>query len=191
MNRKILTYISILFVASVILMGCTSTDVREDEKLLLITIEELADQGIAVGTPSQEGVNYVARRFINGTTEIEYEYDAEKDSANATILLFYSEADTLRNEELAIKAFDDAIEAYFFGASLNNGSIEIVETPNGFTLGEQNYSAVLSNNGSNFGNLVVTRKGTLVYSFILVGPTIRYEQTLNKLLGPKLELYNE
>jgi len=94
-----------------------STKVREDEKLFLITIEDLAIQGNDVVTPTQEGVNFVARWYINGTTELEYGYESEKDSRNLTTVVFYSEADTLRNEDLAIKPFDDAINAYTYGAS--------------------------------------------------------------------------
>lgn len=174
-----------------LLLGCTSTDVTEDEKALLITIEDLAAQGVPVGSPTQAGVKYAARRFINGTTEIEYEYDSENDPSNPAIVIFFSEADTQRNEELAIKAFDDAIEAYLFGASLNSGDIEVIVTPNTFNLGQQNYTAILQSDGSNFGTLVVTRKGKLVYSFLLAGPYIQYKQTLVNLIGPKLDLYEE
>jgi hypothetical protein len=105
------------------------------------------------------------------------------------VVLFYSEADFHRNETLAIKGFEDAIEAYLFGASLNSGDVEVVEAPNAFTLGEQNYSAILESSGGRWGNLVVTRKGKMVYSFLLAGPYIQYKATLRDLIGPKLDYY--
>ena len=169
------------------LSACTTTDVRDDEKKWLITISDLAGQGVNVGTPSQQGEKYVARRFINGTSEIEYEYDSDNDPNNGKIVLFYSEADFYRNESLAITGFDDAIDAYLFGASLNSGDVEVIEIPNTFTLGEQNYSAVLDSDGTRLGNLVVTRKGTMVYSLILAGSYINSEQVLRNLIGPKLD----
>ncbi len=171
--------------------SCTTTDVTPEERVFLITVEDLKNHGVAVGSASAAGEKYAARRFINGTTEIEYEYDAEKDPANSTVILFFSEADFLRNETLAITAYDDAIEAYHFGATLNNNDVEFVEVPEAFTLGEQNYTAILKTNGVPFGNLIVTRKGNMVYSFILAGPYINSKNTLNSLIGPKLAFFNE
>ena len=190
MKIQKITIILILAILPLV-SGCVSTDVNPEEKAYLITIDDLAAQGVTVGTPSQAGVKYVARRFINGTTEVEYEYDAEKDSGNSAIILFYSEADTLRNETLAIKAFSDAIEAYNLGATLGNNDIAVVEIPGAFSLGEQNYTAVLETKEIPFGNLVVTRKGALVYSFLLAGPHINSRQTLNNLIGPKLAYFEE
>jgi hypothetical protein len=190
-NIKLLISIAALVSISFSLVGCMSTDVDEAEKAYLITIADLAAQGVAVGTPSQDGEKYVARRFINGLTEIEYEYDSENDPANSKVVLFYSEADFHRNETLAIKGFEDAIEAYLFGASLNSGDVEVVEAPKAFTLGEQNYSAILESSGGRWGNLVVTRKGKMVYSFLLAGPFVQYKATLSNLIGPKLDHYSD
>ena len=106
-------------------------------------------------------------------------------------MVFYSEADTHRDESLAIEAFNDAIEAYKLGASWGSSDVEIVGGYDHLTLGEQNYSAYLELDGIRIGNLIVVRKGILVYSFILVGPYVKYAQTLYDLIGPKLDLVTE
>lgn len=180
-----------MILLSLIIMGCSTTSVTEEEKNLLITIYDIAAAGIEVGHTTNAGEKYAARRFVNGTTEVEYEYDSENDPENSKIVIFYSEADTYRNEDLAIEGFYDAIEAYNLGAKVGSEDIDVVETPSHFTLGEQNYSAFLEVDGVRFGNIVVARKNTLVYSLLLAGPYIRTSQTLHALIGPKLDMVAE
>jgi hypothetical protein len=185
----------ILFVGLLVLvlglLGCTTTGVSEEEKEFLITVDDLATQGVHVGTPTQEGEKYTARRFANGTTEVEYEYDSENDPANQTIVLFYSEADTHRDETVSIKSFEDAVEAYKLGAAWGNNDIDVVGGFDHLDLGDQNYSAYLELDGNRFGNLVVVRKGRLVYSFLLAGPYIKYAEPLYSLIRPKLLLVSQ
>jgi hypothetical protein len=188
MKGNVLIKLSCICVFFALFVGCMSTGVRDHEEVYLITIADLAAQGVDIGTPSQAGENYTARRYVNGTNEVEYEYDSENDPENSGIIVFYSEADFLRNESLAITAFDDAVEAYLFGAALGGNSVEVREVPDTFTLGDQNYSAVFDSDGYRVGNLVVTRKGNMVYSFILIGPYIDRKAVLQNLIGPKLAL---
>jgi hypothetical protein len=176
---------------STILLGCVATAIEEGEREFLITIEDLAAQGVDVGTTTHTGANLVARRYINGMVEVEYGYDSAEDPQNRTEVVFFSEADFYRNVELAKKGFIDTIEAYKVGVSINLGDLDIIEIPGSFTKGEDNFSAILKSFGNQFGNIVVTRQGKLVYSFILVGPTIQYKQTLINLIEPKLELYKQ
>ncbi len=191
MKSKSRILIIFLVAYSVLLVGCAATSVRDHEKELLLTITDIAATGVAVGKTSEEGEKFAARRFINGTTEVEYEYDSENDPANSEIVIFYSEADTYRNEDLAIKGFYDAIEAYTLGAKASSSDIEVEEVPNHFVLGEQNYSAYLEVDGVRFGNIVVTRKDKMVYSLLLAGPYLRKTETLNYLIGPKLDMVDE
>ena len=183
--------LGIVISLTILLAGCIPTDVREDELPLLITMGDLANQGVEVGTPTQDGENFVARRYINGTTEVEYEYDSDQDPGNSTLVIFYSEADTHRNADRAREAFHDAVDAYLLGAEFGNNDVQVIEVPGSFTLGEQNYSAIFQSNGVNMGNLIVAQEGNLVYSFILGGPYIQYKQTLVNLIGPKLEPFQE
>jgi hypothetical protein len=165
-----------------------TTDVSEEEKTWLITIDEIAATGVNVGTLGGVGEKYAARRYINGLTEVDYEYDSENDPANAEVVIFFSEADVHRNEDLAVKAFGDAIEAYIMGAQFGSNDVEVVEVPNHISLGFQNYSAYFEINGVKFGNLVVVQKETVVYSLMLAGPYIKYAETIENLIGPKLDL---
>jgi hypothetical protein len=190
-NRKTYITLTSLLILASLLTSCMSTGVREDEIGMLIPIQALAAKGVPVGKITEAGENYVARRYINGTTEVEYEYDSEKDPNNSTIVLFYSEADIYRNENLAIKSFDDAVDAYLLGASFGNNDVEVIEIAEGFTLGDQNYTGVLQSGGVYFGNLVVAQKGKLVYSFLLAGPYINSKNILADLIGPKLEAYGQ
>lgn len=191
MNKKtwMLLILSVFFAFTIV--GCGTTTVTEEEKAWLITIDDIADTGVEVGKTSEAGEKFSARRYINGLTEIDYEYDSENDPVNSKIVVFFSEADTFRDEDLAIEGFFDAIEAYKLGAKVGSNDIEVVEVPNHFVLGEQNYSAFLEVDGVRFGNIVVTRKDKLVYSLLLAGPYIRNTRTLNYLIGPKLELFLE
>jgi hypothetical protein len=168
-----------------------STRVTEEEKALLITIDDIAETGVAVGRTSEAGEKYSARRYINDLTEIEYEYDSDNEPANTEIVIFFSEADTYRNEDLAIEGFYDSIEAYGLGAKMGSSEINVIEIPGHFSLGEQNYSAYLEVEGIRIGNIVVTRKEKLVYSLLLAGPHIKTSQTLHYLIGPKLEMVDE
>ena len=71
--------LAVLFAFVPLLTGCMPTGVGEDEKALLITIDDLAASGVAVGTASQGGENYFAPRYLNATTEVEYGYDSDND----------------------------------------------------------------------------------------------------------------
>lgn len=68
-----------LAVLSLLLMECATTPVKEEENASLITSDDIAATGVDGGNTSEAGEKYAARRFINDSTELVYEYDSEND----------------------------------------------------------------------------------------------------------------
>ncbi len=174
-----------LIISCFLILGCTTRDIKDHEKEFLITVNELEEYGVVIDDPS-EAESFQVKRNLDGSTEIEYEYDSENDSSNADILWLKSEAEVLGSVELASTAFEDRISAYKIGAFLGNSEVEIIENPELFTLGNENYSAYFEKDGKKLGNLLVTRKGDTVFSLLMIGFYFDEPELLHELMSPKL-----
>ena len=86
MKSNLWIFLTSLAVLSPLLMGCATTPVKEEEKALLITIDDIAATGVDGGNTSEAGEKYAARRFINNTTEVEDEFDSENDPQTQKLL---------------------------------------------------------------------------------------------------------
>jgi len=182
--------LSILLISLVgfclVVLGCSSREIRDEEKTLLVTIRDLEEFGV-VTNDQTNGETYLVKRNLDGSTEIEYEYDSERDSVNTNYLWLKSEAEVNETVELANSAFDDRISAYKLGASLGSGELEIIEDPKLFTLGDESFSAFFEKDGIKLGNVLVIRKDNIVFSLLLTGIYFDDPQLLHNLMSPKLE----
>jgi hypothetical protein len=176
--------LSVLLVSLVV--GCSSREIQDEERELLVTVRDLEVYGVVTDDPTN-GESFLVKRNLDGSTEIEYEYDSEKDSSNVDTLWLKSEAEVLETDELASTAFDDRISAYKIGAFLASSEAEISEDPELFTLGDESYSAYFEKGGSKLGNVLVIRKGNTVFSLLITGLYFDDPQLLHDLMSPKLE----
>ena len=184
-TRKAFAVLASVIVLGVSVVGCSSSEVQDDEKKLLVTVRDLEAYGVVVADPT-EGETFLSKRNLDGSTEIEYEYDSEKDPTNTDNLWVKSEAEIHKTAELANTAFDDRITAYKIGGFLGSSEVRISEDPDLFTWGDENYSAYFEKNGIKLGNIIVVRKGNTVFSLLITGLYFDDPQLLYDLLGPKL-----
>ncbi len=171
-------------VATVILVsfkGVSSRDVRDDERRLLVTVDNLAPYAVIPGDRSL-CESYIAKHNIDGSLELEYEYDTEKDPMSEDVLFFKSEAEISDTVPLAKESFATRISAYKMGSSLVSGR-KLQEKPSLFSLGEDNYAAIITQDGNPIGNVVVTRKGATVHSLVILGVYFDEREHLESLLA--------
>ena len=185
MNSYLRIFVGVIL-SGFIFIGCTTRNIREEEKDLLVTVEELENYGLNINHPA-EGESYILKTNFDGSTEIEYEYDSKKDSNNDDNLWLKSEAEISNTPDEAIISFKDRINAYKLGLAIGSSDIEIVEDPELFDLGDESYGAYLAAGERNLGNLLVIRKGNTVFSLLLTGKYIDNPQLLHELMIPKLE----
>lgn len=168
--------------------GCAApVTMSQDEKALLITMNDLRDFGILTRNPSP-GEVYDATRYSDGIVEFEYEYDSENDPTNHEYVFVKSDAEISKTPEQAEVAFDDRLLGYELGLAIDGVDVSVVEDPNLIGFGDESYSAyMLSDDGVRRGNLIVVRQENVVLSLILAGYYFDNPEPLSKLLRPRLE----
>ena len=124
---------------------------------------------------------------LDGSTEIEYEYDSEDDPGSTEYLWLISEAEINESAQLASTAFSDRVLAYKSGLLISMSGVEFVEDSRLFSLGEENYIAYMEKDGIKLGNVLVTRKDNIVFSLLLGGLYFDERELLEELMAPKLE----
>ncbi|MBN1317369.1 MAG: hypothetical protein JXA42_17945 [Anaerolineales bacterium] len=173
-------------VICLVFVACSTKEIKEEEKALLVTIRDLEGYGVIVKYPAK-GESFQVKTNLGDSTEIEYEYDSEKDPESTENLWIKSEAEILDNDELASTEFDDRISAYKLGAFLGNSDVEIREDPELFSLGDENFSAYFELDGKKFGNVLVVRKGNVVLSLLIAGLYFDDPLLLHELMAPRLK----
>jgi hypothetical protein len=159
--------------------GLSSRDVLEEERHLLISADDLAMHTAIPGSRTL-CESYLAKRNVDGSLELEYKYDTDEDPNAEEFLFLKSEAETSSTITLAKQSFADRITAYKMGASVVAGR-KLEENRELFLLGEENFAAIVTQDGSAVGNIVVTRKGATVHSLILYGVHFNDRKTIESL----------
>jgi hypothetical protein len=165
--------------------GVASRAPTAAERRLLVSVGELGQFGIS-NLNRDLCESHVAKRNLDGSLEIEYEYDSDRDAESEELLFFKSEAEINSSVSDAEECFGMRIAAYKAGASLVQGR-RIEENPALFSLGDQRYSALITQDGSVIGNVLVVRQGTVVHSLLMMGRYLSDPEDLEHLLKPVLE----
>ena len=147
--------------------GMSLRTVQKDEKLLLVSVDDLAPHTPIPGKRSL-CESYVVGHDADGAPQIEYEYDTNKDPDAEEFLLLKSEADISPTIRLAKESFEAYVTGYKMGTHSVSG-LEVKECPTLFSAGEDNFAAMVTRDGDIIGNMVVTRKGKIVYGLLLYG----------------------
>ncbi|MBN2684226.1 MAG: hypothetical protein JXR40_03005 [Pontiellaceae bacterium] len=164
--------------------GIGSRPPTASEKTMLLTAESLADFGFT--NLLAECETYLAKRNLDGTPELEYEYDSEK--APDQERLFISSGVGLEPSP------EDASTSFKIFVTTLKGTIkisskaELQDRPDLFTLGDERYSALIVSNGEPQGNLVAVRSGRIIHHAIITGIYFEEREYLEKLFAPILSL---
>lgn len=165
--------------------GVASREATGQEKRLLVTVDRIAQ---FVDIPGKRSLceTCVTRKNFTGSTELEYLYDTDKDPDARKFLYLVSEAETLNSETRAKETFSDQVQAYQLGTSLVAGR-KMEPKPYLSTLGDDRYSSTVTQDGKPIGNIVVARKGSVVYSLVIFGVYFEDQQSLESLFDSAME----
>lgn len=146
--------------------GISTRELTEDEKLLLLNYDNFQRYTDKELYPESCG-KYSAKTNLDGSLELEYSYDSERDTLS-DFLYLSSNAEINRTEKDAKESFKMTIGAYHIGTKFVKGR-KIQEIPNVLDLGDQSYFAMVVQDSFNIGNAVVIREGKTIHSLIILG----------------------
>jgi len=162
--------------------GCAKQSIREEDKPLLLTVEELAPYGLSLDNYRQYEV-FRRNIYADGAIEIEYEFDPPDDSG---INLYLSVAASFEPTEGDAKlAYLTERKGTTQGAKL--GGVTVTESKEFFTYGDESFFAFLMGEKGPGGNLFITRTGTKVYVVLMGGVYFDNQDDWAELITPKLQ----
>jgi hypothetical protein len=182
MNKNII----LLIVLMIFLTGCIPLSISEEEKGLLISVEDFQDYDFSYLAEIGE---YDKVAYTDGSIELEYEYDSF-EVKKIDQLMIISSVNFERNIAEAKQSFRSFILAYKSGAYFGDSKVE--EQENFIDLGDETFFSFLVNDeGEIFGNIIQVRRGDKIYVFMIAGPYFDDPDLVEELLEPKLALMEE
>jgi hypothetical protein len=181
----VLVLVSVVGIGVLAIKGVSTRPLVQSEKELLISASCLEPYGMDAPAP-ELCETYSAKRNLDGSLGLEYEYDSDKNPKRKDVLYVTSEVEINPTLKDARESFTISIAAYKVGMSLGGG-LRVDASPVSLALGDQNYWAVIKRDQTPLGNVVVVRKGNVVHSFIVIGLYFSDPEDLRSLLQPKLE----
>ena len=185
MKRIIIVVIVTLFLVTSV-SACSTGNLTDDEKNLLITLNDVEKFGISAGG-SSEGESFLKNRNLDCSIELEYEYDSEKDPASTGNLWLKSVVEIYRTVPGAQTAYKDTLNAIKLGTFFGSKNVDMREDKNLFVWGNDNFGTVLEKNSVKLGNIILTRKGNTIFILYLAGFYFDDPRLLHDLIVPKLE----
>ncbi|MBN2056954.1 hypothetical protein JW905_18655 [bacterium] len=163
--------------------GIGTRPLQEDEKTLLISIDDLAAYFDPIPGDRRLCERSVAKRNMDGCLELEYSYDTDRDPGAEHFLYLSSEAELWKSEAAAAESCRERIAAYKTGIKIRSGRT-FRETPELFSLGEGSWVAMVFQGDRPVGNIVVTRQSGTVHSLIVYGLVFDERDLLEALFQP-------
>lgn len=174
--------VAILAILLILSCGCAKQSIREEDKPLLLTVEELAPYGLSLDNYRQYEV-FRRNIYVDGAIEVEYEFDPPDDSG---IHLYLSVAASFEPTEGDAKlAYLTERKGTTLGAKL--GGVTVTESKEFFTYGDESFFGFLMGEKGPGGNLFITRAGTKVYVVLMGGVYFDNQDDWAELITPKLQ----
>jgi hypothetical protein len=165
-----------------ILSGCAKQSIREEDKPLLLTVEELAPYGLRLDNYRQYEV-FRRTIYADGTIGVEYEFDPPEASG---INLYISVGASFeRTEGDAKLAYLTERKGTTLGVKL--GGVTVSESKEFFAYGDESFFGFLMGAKGPGGNLFITRVGTKVYVVLMGGVCFDNQDDWTELITPKLQ----
>lgn len=155
------------------------------ERELLVPAGALQALGLTELDPGA-GETWLAKRNIDGTLELEYEYDSDRVPGAPYYLFYKSEAEINDDVQSAHESLALQFAAYELGASTVDGR-ELVRDDTLVTLGHEHISARIEENGATAGVALVIRQDHVVHSFLLFAERLPPFERLDELVAPALQ----
>lgn len=187
-KRRLVLLLAAILSLSALTYGCIPRKITDKEQELLVTLQDVKTVYKLPSFDSAQCEKFTAQTVLTGAKKLEYEFSSQKNPANQpNIVIIKCLIDILPTASRADSVFEQSIKGYKIGLSLSNKEANLLEDPKLFTWGDENYSSYLTMRDKKLGNFIMTRKGNVIYTLILVGFYIDDKESLLKLLRPKVE----
>jgi len=166
--------------------GISSRKVTAEEINYFVTTKDLRPYADIPGDRSK-CVTTSATVAIDGSLELEYEFDSSLDPDVDEVFLLQSTVDIYGSESEAKEGHTLAVAAMKLGLSIGGASVVVEKRNDLMTLGDQQYAAILRSDGNPGGNLVVVRQGKKVFAMLIAGLYFDDRESLEDVLRRSLE----
>lgn len=163
--------------------GIHSREITENEKQLLLNLDSLHKYTNKELYP-ESCEEYLAKLNLDGSLELEYKYDSDKDSLS-DFLFMSSNAEINRTVKDARESFMMTIGAYQLGTKFVKER-NIQEIPNFIELGDQCYFGMVMQDSLELGNVIVIRQNKTIHSLIILGLYFKDINILEHIFTPIL-----
>jgi hypothetical protein len=161
----------------------TTEEVTDADRELVVTAQELADQGWDVKVnPAAETIEKT--RYLDRTADIEYEYDSTDDEEPLYINCSVHAESSPKDARASYTAMQVSALTVL---KLMGDNIEQVDRSDLFRWGDESKCGLIVSNGIYCGNYFFARQGTKIYCLMITGVCIEEEAELRQLLLPHLE----
>lgn len=164
--------------------GVSSRAPSESELQLLSSVDSL-QEFIEIPGDRELCESYIAKTNLDGSLELEYGYDTDKDPDADEFLFFKCEAEPCSTVEEAKEVFSGNVAAYRMGIGLVSGREMVAEDL--FSLGDENFSSIVTQDGQPLGNIVVARRGSTVHSMLIYGLYFDEREPLESVMQPVMQ----
>ena len=180
MKRKLL--VTILAIILILSWSCVQQSIREADKPLLLTVEDLTPYGLSLDNYRQYEV-FRRNIYVDGAIEVEYEFDPPDDSGiNFYLSVTASFEPTKGDAKLAYLA---ELKGTTLGAKL--GGATVTESKEFFAYGDESFFGFLMGEKGPGGNVFITRASTKVYAVLIGGVFFDNPDDWAELITPKLQ----
>jgi hypothetical protein len=158
--------------------GISSRPATDAERRLILSATSFEKFGETLEPKCQK---YTSRVNLDGTREVELEYDCGESSA----VFITSEAEICRSVREARESFALSIGAYKAGLTIGGGTVEA--RPELLSLGDQHYAALVRSGTNVVGCVFVVRQGRVVHALVTTGIYFDDPDDIRDLFAPLLE----
>jgi hypothetical protein len=175
-------FLIVILAILLILSGCAKQSIREEDKPLLLTVEELFPYGLSLENYRQYEV-FRRNIHVDGAIEVEYEFDPPDDSG---INLYLSVTASFEPTEGDAKiAYLTERKGTTVGAKL--GGATVTESKEFFAYGDESFFGFFMGEKGPGGNVFIIRAGTKVYAILMGGVYFDNQDDWAELITPKLQ----
>ena len=164
-------------------IGIPRADPTPEERQALVTIDDLVPFGAQPVNQDQREV-YSAKRNLDGSVEISYDYDADRAPKGDEVFTLSSAVEINLSERSARESFGTTIGAFKLGLGIYD--VEAEKDPYEMPGVDQSYFASIRTKSVPVGNMVVVRKGKMLHSVLLVGLHFDRAEDLAAILEGKI-----
>ncbi len=160
-----------------------SVEVTANDRQVILDINDLAEW-MEDYSPESQGETYAKHRYIDGSYDVEYEYDRPLDS-DAPYLSCSVTVEMNRSDARA--SYLSIWTGGKLGISLlGDSSVDLVERNDLFAWGDESKMALLTVDGVPLGNVFITRVGNTIFYLTISGLYFDEPELLDEFLSEKL-----